>query len=35
MTVGAAVSIVTGKPEEDIWVSVAPSRIAVAVERNL
>jgi hypothetical protein len=35
VTVGAVVSIVTASAEVDVWVSVAPSRIVIAVERNL
>jgi hypothetical protein len=34
-TVGAVVSIVTTSAEVDVWISVTPSRIVVAVERNL
>ena len=34
-TVGAVVSIVAGKPEEDVCVSVTPSICVVATERNL
>ena len=35
VTVGAVVSIVTGRPEEDVCVSVTPSICVVAAERNL
>jgi hypothetical protein len=33
--VGTVVSIVTTSAKVDVWVSVTPSRIVVAVERNL
>ena len=34
-TMGAVVSIVTVKPEEDVCVSVTPSICVIAIERNL
>jgi hypothetical protein len=35
VTVGAVVSIVTGSADAEVWVSVAPSSVVIAVDRNL